>query len=112
MKYIRTKDGIYEVIKKDFGVCIKFDCVFILLDDIKDEIIAESDNLAELCDEFHIEFDSLIFPREINYVKYYDFEIAKNNLEDGETLYGVIHIKGKGLIYVAKMDKDGKLCLL
>ena len=76
------------------------------------DILKQANTIKELCDEFHIEYDSLSFSKEINYVKYYDFEIAKNNLEDGDTLYGVIHIKGKGLIYVAKMDSDGKLELI
>ena len=104
-KYIRTKDAVYEVIKNDFGVCIKIDCMYILLDDIKDKIIDQADIIEELCDEF---------------------VGADNTCENGHQLLRAIPYKcanfcnggvygaiwtDKGLIYVAKMV-DGKMVLI
>lgn len=110
-RFIRTENGIYDTSKGLYTPSIKMWAIgFITIYD--DQILKEADTIEELCDEFHIEFDSLWLPKEILYSKYYHFDIAKQNLEDNETLYGVIHIKGKGLIYVAKMNENGELVLI
>ena len=101
--YIRTKDG--RIIA--FG---KLNEVSKLSIDMAEEPIREADTIEELCDEFHIEYFSL--DKKLSYVRFYDFEIAKQNNEDNDEIYGVIHIKGKGLIYVAKIDNEGKLVLI
>lgn len=120
-KFIRTNEGIFEVVFKDLKgsvdenekcILVKRENPFIEYYLMKKDIIKQADTIEELCDEFHIEFDSLWLPKEILYSKYYHFDIAKQNLEDNETLYGVIHIKGKGLIYVAKMNENGELVLI
>lgn len=114
-KYVRTKDGIFEVKREETLCGVKFYDIEMgdYSNRIREEfVIKESDTIEELCDEFHIEYESLSFHRKINYVKYHYFESAKNNLVDGDTLYGVIQIKGKGLIYVAKMNKEGDLVLI
>ena len=74
------------------------------------EILKQADTIEKLCDEFHIEYFSL--DKKLSYVRFYDFEIAKQNNEDNDEIYGAIHIKGKGLIYVAKMNDKGELELL
>ena len=87
MKYIRTKDGVYKVVdtyetkyvvgytEDDFEKVI-----------YKENIINQSENLEELCDEF------VYCP-------------------NGGTIKGAIWTD-KGLIYVAKMDSEGKLELI
>ena len=115
-KYIRTKNGIYEVIKNDFGECIKIDGGFILIDDIKDKIIKESDTIEELCDGFYIDVCEPIFEKQFIFPKkeYYKFlyiieELKKENVK--YTVYGFIKTS-KGLIYVAEMNENGKLVLI
>ena len=77
----------------------------------ENEILNQSDNLAELCDEFVIEN---IYCGQISHSRYYDYEVAKQNLDIAsyDVLYGAIRIAGKGLIFVAKMNEDGVLCLI
>ena len=110
--YIRTKDGVYEVEGNKFydalkrkhyittkGLAIK-----------EDDIINQSENLEELCDEFVIEYiaSDVLFQ-----VRYAEFQWAEEEFESDkkETLYGAIRVAGKGLIYVAKLV-DGKLVLI
>ena len=49
-KYIRTKNGIYEVIKNELGECIKIDGGFIMLEDIRpiEQNIREANTIEEL----------------------------------------------------------------
>ena len=112
MSYIRTKDGIYEVIKNDFGVCIKIDCMFILLDDIKDKIIKQADNLAELCDYFSIDKNDIEHYEPTTLLIFDDYDDFRYSMFGYENASGYGCIKtDKGLIYVAKMV-DGKLVLI
>ena len=111
MSYIRTKDGIYEVVKNELGDLVKIDGGFILLDDIKDKIIKESDTIKELCDEFVL----VEKMREVTYhhksSKFDDFKSIAM-LNERYTLYGAIWVDGKGLIYAAKMNETGELVLI
>ena len=73
--------------------------------------IAQSENLEELCDEFVMVDNS-------NNKPYRPFIIYGRSLEElnerqscNESIYGAIWTD-KGLIYVAKMDSDGKLVLI
>lgn len=127
MKYIRTKDGrIFEVMsgpdenewyeQKDGIICLP-----------KKKILKQADNIEELCDEFVVEHDSNLYNdngRDIYYQvygrachrgdSYYDFtfeQIRTGRIEMGGTLCGAIWTD-KGLIYVAKMNDKGELCLL
>lgn len=107
MSYIRTKDGIYEVIKNDFGVCIKIDCMFILLDDIKDKIIKEADTIWELCDGFYIDDGSGDFKKENIFETILEFEnlYHKKRISDTYAIgYGFIKTD-KGLIFVSKLKE-------
>lgn len=73
----------------------------------------EADTIEELCDCFIIEGDNLEFDYQTTLL---GAEIygTDNILESNETytIYGCILVKGKGLIYVAKMNEKGKLELL
>ena len=113
MKYIRTKDGVYEIERyfepRDY-YWVKQDCDQPIG---SDEIIKEADTIEEL-------FDGFVFidtsANEIHVSK--DMEQAKN---DGmfilgcslfkETLRGFIRTD-KGLIYVAQLNDKGEWGLL
>lgn len=126
--FIRTKDGIYDLEAKDNkGInCYQIN------DDFKEEtyggktgrvlyipskaVLKQSDNLAELCDGFYIDVCEPIFEKQFIYPKkeYYKFlyiieELKKENVK--YTAYGFIKTD-KGLIYVAKMNENGKLVLI
>ena len=121
MKYIRTKNGIYEINWFDvdnFGDekgDIHSNC----------EIIKEADTIEELCDEFvdtselkttntggwlYDEFDSdnkcLVY-----YAEDERRTIPLNEFDDLSKIFGAIWTS-KGLIYVAKMNDKGELELL
>lgn len=101
--YIRTKDGIYEFNKTFNGASIRI--IY------GNEIIKQSENLDELCDEFVVirdntKINQLIRTDNIEYLK----EMIKEDKR-------IIAVKGavwtdKGLIYVAKLNDKGELELI
>lgn len=122
MSYIRTKDGIYEVIKNELGECIKINSAnvygFVMLEDVRliEENIREAETIPELCDGFYIDVCEPIFEKQFIFPKkeYYKFlyiieELKKENVK--YTAYGFIKTD-KGLIYVAKMNEKGELVLI
>lgn len=123
--YIRTKDGVYEVEGRKFydalkrkhyittkGLAIK-----------EDDIIKQSENLEELCDEFVLHYGdtmqtSIPIPwatyerRDDNWQKHKEKLISElKKAERKATVYGAIWTN-KGLIYVAKMNEKGELVLI
>lgn len=113
MRYIRTKDGIYEINWFDadnFG------------DEKGDihsnyEIINEADTIEDLCDEFVL--DHPLFGDSCKCL-YHSFEKAKNGIKKRSdnahnlydfNIYGAIWTEW-GLKYVAKMNEKGVLELL
>lgn len=124
MKYIRTKDGIYEVIKED---SIWVDCVGSLQRIMKCQccfkkhaIIKQADTIEELCDELIIydkeqcirEFITIDFYNKTYWFKYDEDEYSKPiKIKPNDEIYGAIWTD-KGLIYVAKMNDKGELELL
>ena len=107
--YIRTKNGVYEVEGRKFydalkrkhyittkGLAIK-----------EDDIIKQSDNLAELCDEF-VGVDNTC-ENGHQLLRAIPYKCA--NFWNGG-VYGAVWVDGKGLIYVAKLNEDGKLELI
>ena len=107
MSYIRTKEGIYEL--KDngkYGDLIKT----IGLDNFLSQNYKQSDNLAELCDEFVFEMGLEHTICQLTFEQVRD-NILNCELESMSTLYGAIWTD-KGLIYVAKMNEKGELCLI
>ena len=116
--YIRTKDGVYEVEGRKFydalkrkhyittkGLAIK-----------EDDIIKQSENLEELCDELIV----YVIKQNEDYEKIEMPIIAiTRNLTSlikiaNATNSGVLGAiwTSTGLIYVARMDNEGKLQLL
>ena len=100
MKYIRTKDGIYEnkPLEKHLGKRRGkgFEIVF-----KEQDILKQADTIKELCDEFVMISDGK-HKLDIGCHSYGDKKIQ---------IYGAIWTD-KGLIYVAKMNEKGELVLL
>ena len=119
MKYIRTKDGIYEVKRKQTLCGINFYDIETQynFNRIREEkIINQADTIEELCDEFVI-IDKEGNVEIITYGKSWSLEYIKETLEDFITDKSIIGIYGavwtsKGLQYVAKMNKKGVLELI
>lgn len=116
MKYIRTKDGVYEVVTTERGSDNKL--LYIISTSKSDtstdwihegDVIKQADTIEELCDWFFLEGAK---GNPIDYKKLYTAKRAKERMQIEHDLYGVIHIKGKGLIYVAKMNEKGELELI
>ena len=113
--YIRTKDGIYKVEStlRDNGIVKGYnvgEIGFIR----KDQVIKQSENLEELCDEFVV-FDKEQPNGKLLYYK--GFENLKKEFIDFEKDKEKVVVCGaiwtdKGLIYVAKMNSTGELELL
>lgn len=114
MKYIRTKDEIYS-----YEPTHNIDVDGFIIQHVngwekplmKEDIFKIADTIEELCDEFvfHVENQGHWIIN--NYKK--ALEIAKSFNEDENKFicYGAIWTD-KGLIYVAKMNDKGELCLL
>ena len=114
--YIRTNDGVYLKIREcdennkilivgktitDFGTYIE-----------KKDIITQSENLEELCDRF-VYFDITHRTHIVcSLEEYKRYKQDKYWTCDLHIWYGAIWVQGKGLIYVAKMNENGELCLL
>ena len=107
MKYIRTKDGIYEVVED------RKDGMWAVVKEHKPDnynfkmslrkITKIADTIEELCDWFVVIRDS-----EYILASYSDM---KNWFDSSREKYGAIWTD-KGLIYVAKMNDKGVLELL
>lgn len=110
MKYIRTKNGIYEVVEdnnKEWGkqIVVKFPKnLNMKLADVKDQILKQSDNIEELCDEFVIVNGKIHqTTKALNKIKEY--------FNPYDTFYGAVWCEW-GLKYVAKLDDKGEFQLL
>ena len=104
MKYIRTKDGVYEINRyyesRDY-YWVKQDCEQPI---DSDEILEQADTIEELCDEFVAYHKTL----KLTYcIRPTPFKKQDENFN----IYGAIWTN-KGLIYVAKMNEQGELELL
>lgn len=123
-KYIRTKNGIFDTSKGIYTSSIKMWAIGTVTIYEKD-IIKESDNLEDLFDEFiaHWKKDDKEFgtngtywkdnnekPR---YFQYNNLDVICSEISyfasslDRLDIYGALWTD-KGLIYVAKMNKDGE----
>ena len=106
MKYIRTKDGIYEINWFDtdnFGDekgDIHSNC----------EIINEADTIEELCDEFIVVSDNCERPI-ISALPFNELQLYAKGRTKYAICYGAIWCEW-GLKYVARMNSDGVLELL
>ena len=119
MKYIRTKNRIYQVesVLKDNGFVKGYnvgEMAFIR----KDQVINQSENLDELCDEF-VGYVGEEYVKENetydmpNFQEYNLKDMLYHMSYDKEdcVVYGAIWTS-KGLIYVAKMNENGELELI
>lgn len=103
MKYIKTKDGIVEIVK-ELSYCY--------LDKNGNEYLLDkhktSDTIEELCDEFVGIHKAFKKPRIL-----YDGTLKDicDDVWNYEEIYGAIWTD-KGLIYVAKINEKGELELL
>ena len=118
MKYIRTKDEIYEVLeiytytKKKLGVIIEsLGCKTENESELKTifygNVLKQADTIEELCDEFVVAADFYDKPNVLTKVNSLPIDIDLTN----HTIYGAIWTD-KGLIYVAKMNENGGMELL
>ena len=97
--YIRTKDGVYNTIHLTSK----------MLEHYKTDIINQSENLEELCDEFVIVRNG---ERPTILLNYDNLSLLKARVvKDNQKVYGAIWTS-KGLIYVAKMNENGDLELI
>lgn len=116
MSYIRTKDGIIDTNKLNLNKIIG-NIKYEIIDNIlfktmygyeahlyEYEIISKADTIEELCDEF-------VEVRKGNHNICFGYGTAKSCNNDNNIIYGAIWTD-KGLIYVAKMNKNGKLELI
>lgn len=113
MKYIRTKDNVWQYDRNKNVVRPSEDgksIVYWLHFDEK-EILKSADTIEELCDEFVITCSE-----NYEYKEFYPclgtYTTIKEHKNSNEhTIYGAIWTD-KGLIYVAKMNEKGDLELL
>ena len=116
--YIRTKDGVYEV-ESDYlnnkGVRVGYNVVGqeeVVL--IENNNIIQADTIEELCDLFIDEETKTIFHKHNGYVINWKTNMVyslKALSESYHSIKGAIYTD-KGLIYVAKIDNEGKLVLI
>lgn len=122
MKYIRTKDGVYELTGKPNAISITNNVLYYCWDENgeneiiirDDEIIKKSDTIEELCDMFVDEETKTIFHKHNGYVINWKTNMVyslKALSESYHSVKGAIY-NDKGLIYVAKMNQDGELVLI
>lgn len=115
MKYIRMKDGIFEIILISPLGFVRIDKRDGTYPDVfEKDIINQVDTIEELCDEFI--FDLYGNHRRCHYspnTKTWVDEESGFDLYEGfvKTIKGAIWTD-KGLIYVAKMNNKGELELL
>ena len=111
-----VKDGVYEVVDT-YGVkyVIGYNEDGFEVTIYKDQVINQSENLEELCDRYigisnnkpmiiKYEFDEY-------YDEYGDSYTKEELLMEYDTIYGAIYTD-KGLIYVAKLNKNGEFELI
>lgn len=120
MKYVKVlknnEYSVFEVIEEYEKTikCKLTNCEngYIVID--KNNVVKRADTIEKLCDEFVV-FDKEQPNGKLLYYK--GFENLKNEFIDFENdkckveIYGAIWTN-KGLIYVAKMDNEGKLVLI
>ena len=109
MKYIRTKDGLYNTEQegsiRDNKYKIWFIGFAIIYDD---EIISQADSIEELCDEFVIIDNRSDLVISIETATRFD----KNDWTARYLTINSAIWTDKGLIYVAKMNDKGELELI
>ena len=115
--FVRTKDWIYDTDNLHYRF-IENNKVYEVGWDVEKptfvaDIIKQSKNIEELCDGFYIdEGDEVCFSEaymDTNFNKIKAFYLS--TFDFTSTLYGFIKTKN-GLVYIAKLNKKGKLELI
>lgn len=108
MKYIRTKDGIFEW-NTLLGISQEY------FENNKKEIIVQADTIEELCDSFVIFYNKshhkVSILKSMTTARLYYKRDKRYSGNYVDKVYGAIWTD-KGLIYVAKMNEEGELELL
>ena len=120
MKYIRTKNGIYELVEdnnKEWGkqIVVKFPKnLNMKVADVKDQILKQADTIEELCDYFLIDKNDIEHYEPTTLLIFDDYDDFKYSMFGYEFASGYGCIKtDKGLIYVAKFNwEDEELELI
>ena len=121
MKYIKTKNEIYKVVLMSPLGFVRIDKRDGTFPDIfEKDIIKKADTIEELCDCVVTMNELCDTPITKNLLHELgnDKHIIKNSLyqikqgQHGKWWLKLAIWTDKGLIYVAKMNEDGKLCLL
>ena len=108
MKYIRTKDGVYDTTKGLYTPSIKMFAIGTKTI-YENQIIAQADTIEELCDEFVLVNKTKEI---IDHRLVYDIDFSKDKFVLNKyEVFGAIWTD-KGLIYVAKMNEKGELVLI
>lgn len=120
-KYIRTKDNIFEVVDILTDGRFKVYTIpnlkrFTRVYEAKD-IIKQADTIKELCDMFVVIAKEFPMPVEMPLTQKEEFEKMKKVVLLGTAIKHDIQLKlaiwtDKGLIYVAKMNKEGEFELI
>lgn len=127
MKYVRTKDGIFKVIKDDHPHYVHVEMKYTPGVMLHESVIEKSaDSIDELCDECVMEskdhsYRTLLMKLYDDKISFFDsfmkdvkselLNYSRNRLQKGFAIYGAIWTD-KGLKYVAKMNEKGELELL
>lgn len=123
MKYIRTKDGVYELVDnlyqyhngvEKFWYAKEENGTTLAIEITANKILNQSENLYELCDLFIDEETKTIFHKHNGYVINWKTNMVyslKALSESYHSVKGAIYTD-KGLIYVAKMNEKGELELI
>lgn len=121
IKYVRTKDGIYELmpnISQDYEMSFDGETLepaYYTIDTdwiAKKDVIDQADTIEELCDEFVVCCDSWEKPLVHDSDKTNKEQLSDlKNILKNDKVYGAIWTD-KGLIFVAKLNNKGKLELL
>lgn len=121
MKYIRTKYQIYDTYSKYIHLqetkYAKKTEYYYQTNDLSIpfelKVLKQADTIEELCDRFIVEYENgsfTIFTDFRDLKKHFDYYPQDYHKVTGR--YGAILVKGKGLIYRAKMNDKGELELL
>ena len=115
--YVRTKDGVYEVVTAERGSDNK---LLYIISTSKTEnttdwvheadVISQAYTIEELCDEFVVNFEC--FNRSYYFIYKNSYDELKSDVQTfNYSAYGAIWTD-KGLIYVAKMNDKWDLVLI
>ena len=120
--FVRTKEKVYEVVEENerYYKCCYDDGSITLVAKFDNDVngfskaLKTSDTIEELCDGLVIAYKDCCEKRTYLYSRtIQDFKESRPNYKNKFfTYYGAIWVDGKGLIYVAKFNKNGELELI